>query len=191
MWTRYFLSNLYYKQAYCIFGFYLFLLNMVNHYANKVKSSSNLDTVFIHLKPFTCTFWDIPHPYKLFASKFMRNNDSMSLFQFFMYLLFAFAHLYNAWHILPLIPFHPLITYQYLLIIRMLLLPFLNKLAMLIQAQTKERVGSSSYSRYSFDTFNSKVLNTSANNDVSFQTYRSWYSRIFIFSSSNTFWASI
>ena len=63
--------------------------------------------IFFHLKPFTSTSWDIAHPYKLFASKYMRvfMISMMILYflsKFFIYLLFAIA---RPWHIYPLIPF--------------------------------------------------------------------------------------
>ena len=40
---------------------------------------SNLDDLFIHLKPLTGNFWDIPHAYKLLASKYSRYDDSVFL----------------------------------------------------------------------------------------------------------------
>ena len=90
------------------------------------------EVFFTHLKSFAGNFLDIPHPCKLFASKYPRCYDSMFLSQFFIYLLFAFTYLSIAWHIPPLIPFSTSITYQYWLIILILLLSFLNKLVMLI-----------------------------------------------------------
>ena len=37
-----------------------------------MKRSLNFNNLFTHLKPFTGNFWGIAHPYKLFASKYMR-----------------------------------------------------------------------------------------------------------------------
>ena len=56
-----------------------------------MKPSSNLNT-FLYIKPITDNFGDIPHPYKLFASKYMR-DDLMFLLEFFIYLLFASSYL--------------------------------------------------------------------------------------------------
>ena len=70
-----------------------------------MKRSLNFNNLFTHLKPFTGNFWDIAHPYKLFASKYMRYDDMILLPQFFIYLLFALAYLYTAWHVPPRIPF--------------------------------------------------------------------------------------
>ena len=37
-----------------------------------MKLSLNFNKCFTHLKPFIGSFCDIAHPYKLFASKYMR-----------------------------------------------------------------------------------------------------------------------
>ena len=67
-----------------------------------MKSSLNLHKFFTHLKLFTGNFWDIVHPYKLFALCFYH--------KFFIYLLFALAYLCFAWQIPPLIPFSTINT---------------------------------------------------------------------------------
>ena len=41
--------------------------------------SSNFDSFSAHLKPFAGNFLDISHQYKLFASKYIRYDDSMLL----------------------------------------------------------------------------------------------------------------
>ena len=67
-----------------------------------MKFLLNFDSSFTHSKPFTGNFWDIPHPYKLFASNYSRYDDIMA---FFIYLLFALAHLCTARHIPHRMPF--------------------------------------------------------------------------------------
>ena len=44
-----------------------------------MKFLLNLDRSFSHLKPFTGNFLDITYPYKLFASKYIKYDDSMLL----------------------------------------------------------------------------------------------------------------
>ena len=44
-----------------------------------LKSSLNFDKFFTHLNPFTGSFWDISHPYKLFASKYSIYDDLLFL----------------------------------------------------------------------------------------------------------------
>ena len=61
-----------------------------------------------------------------------------------MYLLLAFAYRCIASHIPPLIPFLPLITYQYQLLILILFLSFLRIIVILIGAE-KMLAGSGSY----------------------------------------------
>ena len=70
-----------------------------------MKISLNLDNFSTHLKPFTVNFSDIAHPYKLLASKYSIYHDSLLLSYFFIYLLFALAHLCMTWQIPPLVPF--------------------------------------------------------------------------------------
>ena len=75
-----------------------------------MNSSLNLDTFLFHLKLFTTSFWNITHPYKSFASNYMRYDDSMFLLKFFIYLLFAFEYLCIVWHISPLTHFSTIIN---------------------------------------------------------------------------------
>ena len=75
-----------------------------------MNSSLNLDTFLFHLKLFTTSFWNITHPYKSFASNYMRYDDSMFLLKFFVYLLFAFEYLCIVWHISPLTHFSTIIN---------------------------------------------------------------------------------
>ena len=58
-----------------------------------IISLSNLDNFFIHLKSLTSIFWDIPHPYKLFASKYIRYDDSI-FYHNFSYIYYLFLHNY-------------------------------------------------------------------------------------------------
>ena len=65
---------------------------------------------FFCLKPFTGNIWNVVHPYKLFASKYTRYDDSLFLSWLVIYLLLTFAYLCIAWHIPPLIPFLTIIN---------------------------------------------------------------------------------
>ena len=84
---------------------YLLPENITVFVINFIKHSLNLWMFSSHSKPFTGTFWDIAHPYKLFASKYISYDDSMLLSWFFIYPLFALVYLCIAWHIPPRMPF--------------------------------------------------------------------------------------
>ena len=106
----------------------IFIVSFVNFSSNFDRLSSS-----IHLKSPTGNFCDIAYPYKLFASKYSKYEDSILLLKFFIYLLLAFAYLCTALHIPPLIPFSTIISISLSVNNSDFTFVFLNKLAKLIQ----------------------------------------------------------
>ena len=140
--------------------------------------SLNLDKFYTQLKPFTSNFWDIAHSYKLFASKYIRYDDMISLLKFFIYLLFTLGHLSTAWQIPPLIPFSTVISISVSVNNSNFTLVFLRQACNANLGADKKWAGSSLYILIHLSL---KFSNTSASNNVSLLTCKSWYSPRFLF----------
>ena len=143
------------------------------------------DKFFTYLKPFRGIFWDIAHQYKLFASKYIRYDDMISLLKFFIYLLFALAYLCIAWQIPPLIPFSTINSTSISVNNSYFTFVFFKYACHANPGADKKWAGSSSYISIQLSLNFSK---TSASNNISHWTYKSWYSpRFFISYASHTF----
>lgn len=70
-----------------------------------MKSSSNVNFSFLHLKPFMGNICYIACPCILFPSQFLRYEDSLLWSQSFIYFLLAFAYRSMTWHIPSMMPF--------------------------------------------------------------------------------------
>ena len=89
-----------------------------------------------------------------------------------MYLLFAFAYPYIGWHIPPLISFLVIINISLSVNKTNFILVSFKRASHINPGADKKWVGSSSY--ISIHLF-LKPSNTSASNNVSLWTHRSWY----------------
>ena len=106
-----------------------------------------------------------------------------------MHLLFAFAYLFIAWHIPPLIPFSTINNIS-ISVNNPNFTPVYFKQACYSNPGADGKWARSS-SRISIHVF-LKFSNPSASSNVSLWKYRSWYSSKFLMlNSSNTFWACL
>ena len=134
-----------------------------------IKSFLNWYSSSTYSKPFTGGFWDIAHPCKLVASKYWIYDDSLFLSYFFIYLLFAFAYLCIARHILPRVLFSAISNISILVNNSISTSLFLKQGCHTNPGADKNWAGSSSYISIHFFL---KFSNTSASNNVSLWTYK-------------------
>ena len=103
-----------------------------------------------------------------------------------MYLLLAFAYLYTAWTVPTLIPLPTIINIVLSINNSYFISVFSNQACHANPVADRKWAGSSYISIHLFLKFS----NTSASNDLSLWTYKSWYlPRFFILNSLDTFWA--
>ena len=138
-----------------------------------MNRSSNLDSFFTHLKLVKGSFIDIAHPYKLFASKYIRYYDMIFLnhSSSYIYIFFLAYHLGIAWHIPPRMPFSAISNISILVNNSNFISVFFKQACHAKPSADKKWARSSSYISIHLLL---KFSNPSASNNILLWTNKSW-----------------